>query len=135
MKLSLKRITLKVPNPSYTLFNCGTGVKLGRVSGFSKPGFRVFGFFKKKKKNWNLKKKKKIQIFGWCRLGRWGRGGGGAPSPKKKNILPTQTNPPSELGIIHMKRQQGSLANFGFSTSVARVRMRQEVGTEVGQNC
>ena len=34
------------------------GVKLGRVSGFSKPGFRVFGFFKKKKKKWNLKKKK-----------------------------------------------------------------------------
>ena len=32
-----------------------------------------------------------------------------------------------------MKRQQGSLANFGFSTSVARVRMRQEVGTEVGE--
>ena len=110
------------------------GVKLGRVSGFSKPGFRVFGFFKKKKKK-NGIRKKKIQIFGWCRLGRWGRGGGGAPTPpsKKKNILPTQTNPRSELGIIHMKRQQGSLANFGFSTSVARVRVKQDVGTEVGE--
>ena len=32
-----------------------------------------------------------------------------------------------------MKRQQGSLANFGFSTSVARVRVRQDVGTEVGE--
>ena len=56
-----------------------------------------------------------------------------APPSKKNNILPTQTNPPSELGIVHMKRQQGSLANFGFSTCVARVRMRQEVGTEVGE--
>ena len=32
-----------------------------------------------------------------------------------------------------MKRQQGSLANFGFSTSVARVRVKQDVGTEVGE--
>ena len=33
-----------------------------------------------------------------------------------------------------MKRhEQGSLANFGFSTSVARVRVRQDVGTEVGE--
>ena len=33
------------------------GVKLGRVSGFSKPGFRVFGFFKKKKKKMESEKK------------------------------------------------------------------------------
>ena len=75
-----------------------SGVKLGRVSGFSKPGFRVFGFFKKKKKKMESEKKKNEKSkflggVGW----EGGVGVGAEPPPappsKKKNILPTQTNP------------------------------------------
>ena len=72
------------------------GVKLGRVSGFSKPGFRVFGFFKKKKKKkWNLEKKKKSKFLGG--VGWEGGVGVGAeppptpPSKKKKSSRPKQT--------------------------------------------
>ena len=85
------------------------GVKLGRVSGFSKPGFRVFGFFKKKKKKWNLKKKKKKSKFlggvGW----EGGVGVGGAPPtpPSKEKNPPDPNKPPVRTGNYSYEEATG----------------------------
>ena len=69
------------------------GVKLGRVSGFSKPGFRVFGFFKKKKKKMESEKKKSKFLGGVGWEGGVGVGAEPPPHPLRKKISsrPKQT--------------------------------------------